>query len=664
MVARSATLQAFTPAAKPAVLTAADGSLAAIQEPSRIVVVELPSCAPFAELGIDPSAIANDIAWVGTPPRLLVLSRYDSHCIAHLVDPFGPRTIAELRLESPMQMCASVLNHALLVGAAGTAILVATDKVLDVHPLPTRTRPLAAGAAGAQLMIAVPGTIEEWDPISRMPKRRLKLPRPAAITAVGGSDRVVWLTTDDAPSRIEAISLVNRGQPKFHELPEPIAQVASQPHSDLLACMGATSGRIWVVDLDGRKGLRMIGPEGIDRTEAVALVVGRVSGVLAAQTGRPIVVVGLDPLPHTQPRGIAEVDAPPAPAIEVIGDVATTVTLAVPEMAAVPHAASEGASSATSGPSASAPPPHVATSQGAPASSTPTSGRAPGLTAASGSGAAPSKAAQSILKWPTPDEARALVTAKTAPVVIEAPRPPWGDKGDAFSSWRERVKNPRARTAEPLQSLWDDDAAWRDRIVAWFTAGAQGAAPDASPFAALIARLDLSDELLPALALLYAHHLAGEHGAPPMAISRVLGGRWDEALGRGELAQRGVVIIRDSRAHLAPALLRVLDELLPTTGVLIGAPGPVSLIAPCTVVADGPLPIIAEACLASIGGAILAAHPDVDPQELVREACAYGAAAMLRVTPRRLEGVPTDEPIVLVVDDDATADELGVPRLR
>jgi hypothetical protein len=111
-----------------------------------------------------------------------------------------------------------------------------------------------------------------------------------------------------------------------------------------------------------------------------------------------------------------------------------------------------------------------------------------------------------------------------------------------------------------------------------------------------------------------------EAAAAPVAMARVLNGRWDEALGRGELAQRGVITIRDSRVHLAPALLRVLDELPPLTGTLVGAPGPVSLIAPCTVVADGPLTIIAEACLASIGGAILAAHSDVDPNELVREA--------------------------------------------
>ena len=36
---------------------------------------------------------------------------------------------------------------------------------------------------------------------------------------------------------------------------------------------------------------------------------------------------------------------------------------------------------------------------------------------------------------------------------------------------------------------------------------------------------------------------------------------------------------------------------------------------------------------------------------------------MLRVVPADLERVSTDDPIILVVDDDATADALAIPRL-
>jgi hypothetical protein len=183
-----------------------------------------------------------------------------------------------------------------------------------------------------------------------------------------------------------------------------------------------------------------------------------------------------------------------------------------------------------------------------------------------------------------------------------------------------------------------------------------------SPFATLVARYEVSVALQPVLALLYGLHLAGVDGASPADIARICGG-WDDALGRGELAQRSIATYRDSRVRLAPTVLRVLDEMPPMTGTLVGTSGVCSLLGPCAIVAAGPLSIVAEACSSSIGGAILAAHDGTDPAELVREARAYGAAAMFRVMASELERIPTDEPIILVVDNDATADQLGIPRL-
>jgi hypothetical protein len=110
-------------------------------------------------------------------------------------------------------------------------------------------------------------------------------------------------------------------------------------------------------------------------------------------------------------------------------------------------------------------------------------------------------------------------------------------------------------------------------------------------------------------------------------------------------------------------VLRVLDERPPLHGELVGIPGVVSLLGPCVIVAAGPLSIIAEACLPSIGGAILAAVDGVDPTALATEARAYGAAPLWRVHPAQLERVPTERPFIIVADDDATADLLGIPRL-
>lgn len=651
----NAQVAAFAPAARPQVVVAADGTLAAIHEPSRVVVLELPTCSPFAELGIDAAATSSDVAWVGTPPRLLVVARHSAHSIVYLVDPFGPRTIAEMRLEAPMKLYASVGNTALVIGSHGAAVLAATDRALSLYPFPARARPVTAGAAGNQFMVALPGSIEEWDPQNRMPRRRLKLPGPAAITAVGGSDRVVWMTTQQEPARIDVIPLVNRGQPKAHDLPEPIGSVASHPRSDLVVCVGATTGRVWVIDLDGRHGLRLIGPEGIDKVEAAGLVLGRVTGVVAAQTQRPVAIVGLDrdddasgPVAVArESSGVAAVPRESSGALDV-----RLVARRDPSAIVDSQHGDDGVDGAPT--SVTAPSPFAG------------GGRSPFADVGPVDDAEPDGFRRA-------HEPPSFATRPAAELAVKAdPRLQAKAGGQAtpdehFAAWRQRMRGPRARTVEAQTKLWPEaPATWRDDALAWAKSVLAGDAdaevsPD-SPFAMLVARFELSPALQPVLALLYGLHLAGIAGASPADVAKLLGS-WDEALGLGELAHRGVARYRESRVVLAPSVQRVLDELPPSTGTLVGVPGVCSLIGPCTVVAHGPLPFIAEACSSSIGGAILAAHDGVDPGELVREARAYGAAPMLRVQPSDLARVSTDDPIILVVDDAATADALGVPRL-
>src|SRR5262249_19250870 len=150
-----------------------------------------------------------------------------------------------------------------------------------------------------------------------------------------------------------------------------------------------------------------------------------------------------------------------------------------------------------------------------------------------------------------------------------------------------------------------------------------------------------------------------EPGAAPIDIARVLGRNWDEALGRGQLAAAGIAVYRDSRVRIAPSVQRALDELPARTGTIVGQPGPIALLGPCAVVAEGPLGIVAGACWPAGGGAILAAHDHSDPHEVALEARAYGAVAMVRVaTPpaaepsKASERLPSGEPMILVVADD------------
>ncbi|MDX2091663.1 MAG: hypothetical protein SFX73_27630, partial [Kofleriaceae bacterium] len=122
MVARSTSdTPVFSPSERPRVVIANDGTLAAIAESTRIVVVEVPSGVATAEIGVDGEALVTEVAWISAPPRLLVMSRYASHSTVHLVDPQGPRTISEIRLEPPMRLFSTVGAHALAVGAMGAA---------------------------------------------------------------------------------------------------------------------------------------------------------------------------------------------------------------------------------------------------------------------------------------------------------------------------------------------------------------------------------------------------------------------------------------------------------------------------------------------------------------------------------------------------------------
>ncbi len=689
MVARSPSRAGdYTPAESARVAVAADGTVAAVCEPSRITLLALPDGVAFAEIDADPEALAGEVGWLGTPPRLLVLSRYEAYSTAHLLDPQGPRPIAEIRLEAPMRLYATVGASALVVGGLGAAVLTASEAYLTAYAFPTRSVPLAAGAAAGQFVVALPTSIEEWDPQSRTPRRRLRLPRATAITAVGGSERMVWMTTQQEPSRIDVIPLIKRGQPRACELPEPIASIAGHPRSDLVACIGAETGRVYVLDLDGRHRLRILSPDGDGRFESAALVLGRMTGVLAAQAGRAVMIAPLDGRDGGDPAARpapASAGADPAGAPPVALDLSAPAAPApavFPAERASPIAAAPDVS--TGVPDADMPPgPSAAPAAAALANSPmPASVAPPGVpsrpASATGSRPVPSASAR-FSAWR--DLVRQSESPPDEPVARDAPRPaapagtaeavaapavaapavaaaPAGEvaaaRDEDGASWRDEVAAARD----------EDGASWRDEVVAWTRAitagGIDPVAPVALPIDALIARFDLAPALHPALVLLYGAHLCGERGVAPAEVARVLDRRWDEALGRGALAERGVAEYAGSRVALSPLVLRTLDELPPATGVLVGRPGSVTLLGPCVVIAgDEPLVAVAERCAPQIGGAVLAATGEPVRAELMLEARARGAAPMLRAV---LAAAPSDAAI-FVIDDPELAERLGLPRL-
>jgi hypothetical protein len=190
-----------------------DGSHAAVVEPGRIVIVELKRATQVAEIGAAAALEHTDVAWIGPAPRLLVLSRRGTHSTVHLIDIDGPRVRVEIQIEGTMRIGAAVGAQALVIGASSMAVLTAGEAHLTPYQFPGRSLPTAAGIAAHQLIVAVAGAIEEWDLLQRTPRKRLRLPRQAAIVQLGGTERLVWVTTQQDPARIDVIPQINRGQP-------------------------------------------------------------------------------------------------------------------------------------------------------------------------------------------------------------------------------------------------------------------------------------------------------------------------------------------------------------------------------------------------------------------------------------------------------------------
>jgi len=281
----------YVAAERCSVVSSPDGAYAAIVEPSRVVVVELAHTTTVAEVGVATALEQTDVAWIGTPPRLLILSRRATNSTVHLIDLDGPRVRAEIQIEGMMRIGATVGTHALVIGSSSggsSAVLTAGDAHLTPYQFPGRSLPSAVGAAGRQFVVAIPGAIEEWDPQQRAPRKRMRLPRQALIAQLGGTERVVWMTTHQEPTRIDVIAQINRTQPRFHELPEPIAHVSGHPQRDLLACVGRETGSIYIVDLDGRSALRTVDLEDLGRADTAALFAGATVGVVAARAGKPL----------------------------------------------------------------------------------------------------------------------------------------------------------------------------------------------------------------------------------------------------------------------------------------------------------------------------------------------------------------------------------------
>ena len=287
--------------------------------------------------------------------------------------------------------------------------------------------------------------------------------------------------------------------------------------------------------------------------------------------------------------------------------------------------------------------------------------------------AAPVRATPRVLSAPVPAAAPTGSSGTTttsvpgARMIGGAPAASAPVAGKA-TAWRERVRSaPR-----PLEAGWEHDEAepgWRDQLASWARAVLErtpvdSPEPEDGPAVTVAKRLGLGGDAAEALWLVYGAHLNGVDGVSAMDLAHLIGRRWPEVLGQGQLAASGALVWRRSRVRLAPAVRAALDEA-PASGVWLAseaaAPdGAVAVIAR----ADGDLATIARWIAPQVGpllvsggalaGRVLAARAR-GGLAVVRWPAAGAAAA---ATGGATEAAPV---ALLVVVDEAAARAAGAP---
>jgi hypothetical protein len=226
------------------------GLFAATVDAGCVTVFDSGLCSMISEIGIAGSGDANDVAFVGAQPRLVVLARAASRTLLHVIDPTGPRKLGELVLPAGSRIGA-VGGDQVFVLATPSGIIDVSRTDLQFAQISVRTAVTAASALGPdQFLLASAGALEEWTTVHNLPKptRRLRFGSPIEAQRIGGNAQRVWVLPRRDPDRIEVISLGNRST-RTIQLPEPAARVAGHASGNALIAIGAGTASAYVVNL-------------------------------------------------------------------------------------------------------------------------------------------------------------------------------------------------------------------------------------------------------------------------------------------------------------------------------------------------------------------------------------------------------------------------------
>jgi len=225
-------------------VASATGLLAQI-ELGRVVVLELPDVSAVAEIGLAGDVDDHDVAFIGS--RLVVLSRAGNESTLHSIDPRGPTKLGEAKFRGAARIVARTGEALLVTAGTTTSIVELTRDEPSVHVLALRGTITAAGTIDNNFLVCISAVLEEWDPSTRKPARRLRIDTAIDPWLIGGNSRRVWIVSRRHPDQIDVLNLEKRSSRRI-ELPEVITRVVPHPGGDMVVAVAGTRGYLVSID--------------------------------------------------------------------------------------------------------------------------------------------------------------------------------------------------------------------------------------------------------------------------------------------------------------------------------------------------------------------------------------------------------------------------------
>jgi len=289
-------------------IAAGTGGLVALVDSAQATILELPGLVTVAEIGLPTGDC--DVAFAGA--LLIVLARaVTSDSTLHVIDPRGPKKLGSLKLRGTARIAAIADDHVLVAGIS-TAVVEVGRLDAGAQALPLRGVMTAAGTSEGRFLLCMGGALEEWDPATRKPARRLRVDQAIEPWLVGGNEHRVWIVSRKQPAQLDVVELAKKTSRRV-ELPEPVARVVPHRRGDIVVALGEST-RAYLVFIDRQDPIvpleGLIGDAawlGRSLTLAVRSLAGQISLVS---------VGGDEPSPQPRPPPPASSPAPPPLRVE------------------------------------------------------------------------------------------------------------------------------------------------------------------------------------------------------------------------------------------------------------------------------------------------------------------------------------------------------------